>query len=69
MMEVLVEIDEKSADSFFKLLENSAVKKYKVLKPIEFVDDDEQKEIEGILNSLTKEDKEIASSKKVTIEI
>lgn len=46
---------------------NKILQKDFINKNIEFVSDKEQKDIEGILNSMTEKDKEIALSKRITI--
>ena len=70
-MELQISIKDEKADLFLKILrefKNDTVTKIKILDS-NYVIDEEQKEIEEILKSISKEDKEIAFSKTVTIEV
>ncbi|MEA2100348.1 MAG: hypothetical protein U9P72_09490 [Campylobacterota bacterium] len=70
-MEVQISVKEDKAELFLQIIKefkNDMIEKFKILDN-DFVSDDEQKEIEDILNSRTMEDKEVATSKIVTIEL
>ena len=67
-MTIEVDVKDEKADLFLNLLQelkSSVVEKFEVLKD----DYKEQKELEEIYKNMTKEDKEIAFSKVVKIEI
>ncbi len=70
-MELQISIKDEKADLFLQILrefKDDMVKKIKILDS-NYVDDEEQKEIEKILDSISKEDREIAFSKTITIEV
>ena len=70
-MEVQISVREDKAELFLQILKefkNDMVEKFKVIDT-NFVSDEEQKDIEEILNLRTEEDKEIGTTKTLTIEI
>lgn len=70
-MEVQISVKEDKAELFLQIIKefkDDMIEKFQILDN-NYVSDDEQKDIENILNSRTSEDKEIGSSKIVTIEL
>lgn len=70
-MEVQISIKEDKAELFLQILKefkNDMVEKFKIIDP-QYVSDEEQEDIENILNSRTKEDKEVASTKTIKIDV
>lgn len=73
MKTIQIQIDDKNYDSFMNILNNlkkGLIKNFTVNNnSIEVVSNEEQKDIENILNSMTIEDKEISHSKTVVFDI
>ena len=70
-MEIQISVKEDKSELFLQIIKefkDDMIEKFKILDS-EYVSDAEQKDIESILASRSAEDKEIASSKMVTIEI
>lgn len=70
-MELQISIQEDKAELFLEILKSfksDMIKKFKILDS-KYVSDEEQQEIEAILNARTVEDKEIAYSKTISIDI
>jgi hypothetical protein len=70
-MEIQISVKEDKSELFLQIIKefkDDMIEKFKILDN-EYVSDAEQKDIENILASRSAEDKEIASSKMVTIEI
>jgi len=70
-MQLQISVNDDKAELFLQILKefkSDMVEKYHIIKS-NYLDDKEQKEIELILDSRTKEDKEIAFSKIVQIEL
>ncbi len=70
-MELQVSVGDDKAELFLQILKefkNDMVKKVKILD-VEYISDEEQRDIEKILNSRTQEDKDIAFSKTISIDI
>ena len=70
-MELQIIVNDDKAELFLQILKefkSDMVEKYQIIKS-NYVEDKEQQEIEKILNSRTKEDKEVAFSKIVEIDI
>ena len=70
-MQLYISIKDDKSDLFLKILnefKNDMVEKYHIIKS-NYIDDEEQKEIEALLDNRTDEEKEIAYSKTVQIEI
>ncbi len=70
-MEVQISIKEDKAELFLQILKefkNDMVEKFQIIDS-KYVSEEEQKDIENILNSRTTEDKEVASSKIIKLDI
>ncbi len=70
-MEVQISVREDKAELFLQIIrefKDDMVEKFKILDT-QYVSDEEQKDIENILSSMSPEDKEIASTKIVNINI
>jgi len=70
-MQLHISVNDDKAELFLQILKefkSDMIEKYHIIKS-NYLDDKEQKEIELILDSRTKEDKEIAFSKIVQIEL
>ncbi|MEO1953574.1 MAG: hypothetical protein ABGW74_02600 [Campylobacterales bacterium] len=70
-MEIQLSIKEDKAELFLQIIKefkNDMIEKFKILDS-SYVSEAEQKDIEKILNERTLEDKEIASSKIISINI
>jgi len=70
-MEIQISVKEDKSELFLQIIKefkDDMIEKFKILDS-EYVSDAEQKDIENILALRSTEDKEIASSKMVTIEI
>jgi len=70
-MELYINIKDEKAEMFLKILKelkSDMIETFRVI-PSQYVDSDEQKEIEEILNNLSEEDKEIAFSKIIEFEV
>ena len=70
-MEVQISVKEDKAELFLQILKefkNDMVEKFQIIDS-KYVSDEEQKDIENILDSRTKEDKEVASSKIIQLDI
>ena len=71
-MQLQISIKDDKAELFLQILEefkSDMIEKYHIIKSNYKVEDEEQKEIENILNNRTKEDKEVAFSKIVKIDV
>jgi ADP-dependent phosphofructokinase/glucokinase len=70
-MQLQISVNDDKAELFLQILKefkSDMVEKYHIIKS-NYKDDNEQNEIEEMLNSRTKEDKEIAFSKIVKIDL
>ena len=70
-MEIQISVKEDKAELFLQIIKefkDDMIEKFKVLDN-NYVSDEEQKDIENILSSRSLEDKEIATSKMVTIQL
>ncbi|PHQ91550.1 MAG: hypothetical protein COB42_03325 [Sulfurimonas sp.] len=70
-MEVRISVKEDKAELFLQILKefkNDMIEKFQVIDS-KYVNDEEQKDIENILNARTPEEKEVASSKIISIDI
>ena len=70
-MQLQISVNDDKAELFLQILKefkSDMVEKYHIIKS-NYLDDKEQKDIELMLDSRTKEDKEIAFSKIVQIEL
>ena len=70
-MELYINIKDEKAEMFLKILKelkSDMIETFRVI-PSQYVDSDEQKEIEEVLNNLSEEDKEIAFSKIIEFEV
>jgi len=70
-MEIQISVKEDKAELFLQIIKefkDDMIEKFKVLDN-NYVSDEEQKDIENILASRSLEDKEIATSKMVTIQL
>jgi hypothetical protein len=72
MKTIQLQIDDNNYDSFLIIIQNlkdGFIKKFVVNDTIETVSDEEQKDIENILDSISEEDKKVAFSKTIQIDI
>ncbi len=70
-MELQISIQEDKAELFLEILKSfksDMIKKFKILDS-KYVSDEEQREIEAMLNARTVEDREVAYSKTISIEV
>jgi len=70
-MQLQISVNDDKAELFLQILKefkSDMVEKYHIIKS-NYIDDIEQKDIELMLNSRTKEDKEVSFSKIVQIEV
>jgi hypothetical protein len=69
MQTVMLRVDDSVYDKFQWLISHFSKNEISVIDQIEMVSDEEQKDIENILNSMTDEDKEVSHSEILTINI
>lgn len=70
-MQLQISIRDDKAELFLQILQefkSDMIEKYHIIKT-NYADDNEQKEIEDIMNKRTDEDKEVAFSKIISIDI
>ena len=70
-MELQISIQEDKAELFLEILKSfksDMIKKFKILDS-RYVSDEEQREIEAMLNARTVEDREVAYSKIISIDV
>ena len=70
-MDLHISIKEEKAELFLQILsefKSDMIETFKII-PSQYVDTEEQKEIEEMLNSRTEEDKQIAFSKMVELDV
>ncbi len=72
MKTIQLQIDDNNYDSFLTIIQNlkdGFIKKFVVNDSIENVSNEEQKEIETLLSARTEEEKQVAFSKTIQIDI